>query len=55
MGKKMNTVTLFEDSDGQLYFDLDTQTLNQLGWAEGETLVWEIDSDSKTAKVYKND
>jgi hypothetical protein len=37
----MWTVTLEEDENGDLLMPIPTELLAQMGWDEGDTLIWE--------------
>ena len=44
-------VELKEDPEtGELYFNIPDEMLEQLGWQEGDTLVWEIQDQSVSVK-----
>ena len=60
--EKMNKTyraTVQEDAEGNAFIELPPELLNQLGWIEGDELVWdemEVDDDGKfkRAVLYKN-
>ncbi len=37
--------TVKEDEDGELYIEISDELMEQMGWTEGTTLVWDIESD----------
>ena len=54
----MKTATVIEDSDGQLMFQFDSDTLSQMGWDIGDDLVWTDNFDGSFSlhkKVDKSD
>ena len=44
MSKKIYTRQVFEDDDGELFFDLG-EVADELGWKVGDTLVWKDNGD----------
>lgn len=47
----MKTTTVKEDPQtGDLYIQLDEQTLDMLGWQSGDTVVWEKHQDNWTIR-----
>lgn len=36
----MNTKTVMEDSDGQLFLEFSEHELNQMGWTVDDDLIW---------------
>ena len=56
---KTYTATVQEDAEGNAFVELPAELLIQLGWIEGDELVWdemEVDDDGKfkRAVLYKN-
>ena len=37
-----------ENEDGEVYIELSDELMEQMGWAEGTTLVWDIEDDRIT-------
>jgi bifunctional DNA-binding transcriptional regulator/antitoxin component of YhaV-PrlF toxin-antitoxin module len=38
---KKYTLQVQEDSEGQLYFEFPEEVMQELGWSEGDELLWE--------------
>ena len=51
----MTFVTVMQDSDGQLVFPFDTETLAQMGWATGDTLNWTLEENGTVVLTKSND
>ena len=51
----MKTVTVMQDSDGQLVFPFDTDTLAQMGWDIGDNLNWTLEEDGTIVLTKSND
>ena len=53
MAKEYESVTHM-DEDGNLYVELPTELLNQMGWATGDTLEW-ADNNNGTFTITKKE
>lgn len=42
--------TVKEDEDGELYIELSESLMKSMGWTEGTSLVWVVDSDKITLR-----
>ena len=42
--------TVKENEDGELYIELSESLMKSMGWSEGTTLVWVVDSDKITLR-----
>ena len=51
----MKTATVIEDSDGQLLFQFDSDTLSQMGWDIGTNIEWNIEEDGTVTLTKAND
>jgi len=43
------TQKIQQDNEGNLYFELEEQVLEELGWTWGDNLKWEPIDDTKTS------
>lgn len=43
------------DNPDELYIDLGEEICNQLGWSEGDTLIWKIDENNNIIVVRNDD
>ncbi|MGF1759878.1 AbrB/MazE/SpoVT family DNA-binding domain-containing protein [Photobacterium sagamiensis] len=48
----MTIVTVKETEDGELYFEIPEEFIEQLGWSEGMTIEW-IDNEDGTWTLQK--
>lgn len=42
--------TVKEDEDGELYIELSESLMKSMGWTEGTSLVWVVESDKITLR-----
>ena len=42
--------TVKENEDGELYIELSESLMKSMGWTEGTSLVWVVDSDKITLR-----
>lgn len=42
--------TVKEDDDGELYIELSESLMKSMGWTEGTSLVWVVESDKITLR-----
>lgn len=44
-----------EDESGELYIELSDELMERMGWTEGTTLVWTVESDKITLREETED
>ena len=47
------TGTIAQDENGELVLVFSEEFINELGWKDGDTIIWDVDEDNKVVIVKK--